>query len=65
MMVITETYYYLDGKCKYYIFIEFFVYLLSETHGNLWHKNATSYTEQILEATPHRTAVERPPISHP
>ena len=28
------------------------------------HKNATSYIEQILEATSHKTAAVRPPTSH-
>ena len=28
------------------------------------HKNATSYTEQIPEATSHKTATLRPPTSH-
>ena len=28
------------------------------------HKNATSYTEQILEATSHKKAAVRPPTSH-
>ena len=28
------------------------------------HKNATSYTEQILEATFHKTAAVRLPTSH-
>ena len=28
------------------------------------HKNAVSYTEQILEATPHKTAAVQPPTSH-
>ena len=28
------------------------------------HKNATSYTEQFLEATPHETTVVRSPTPH-
>ena len=28
------------------------------------HKNATSYIEQILEATSHKTAVVQPPASY-
>ena len=28
------------------------------------HKNAKSYTEQILEATSHKTATVRPSTSH-
>ena len=28
------------------------------------HKNATSYIEQILEATSHKIAAVRPPASH-
>ena len=28
------------------------------------HKNAESCIEQILEATPHKTAAVRPPTSH-
>ena len=28
------------------------------------HKNAMSYTEQILEATSHKTAAVQPPTSH-
>ena len=28
------------------------------------HKNVTSYNEQILEATSHKTAAVRPPTSH-
>ena len=28
------------------------------------HKNATRYTEQILEATSHKTPAIRPPTSH-
>ena len=28
------------------------------------HKNATYYLEQILEATPYKTAAVRPPASH-
>ena len=39
-----------------------------ETHGDKdnWklHKNAMCCFEQILEATPHKTAVVRSPISH-
>ena len=29
-----------------------------------FHKNATSYIEQILEATSHKKAAVRPPTSH-
>ena len=29
-----------------------------------WHKNAASYIEQILKATPLKTAAVRPPTSH-
>ena len=29
-----------------------------------WHKNATSYTEQTLEATLHKTTSVRPLTSH-
>ena len=28
------------------------------------HKNAASNTEQVLEATPHKAAAIRPPITH-
>ena len=28
------------------------------------HKNATSYNEQVLEATPHKAAAVRPPTTH-
>ena len=34
-----------------------------KTHREL-HKNDTSYTEQILEATPHETTFVRPLTSH-
>ena len=28
------------------------------------HKNAASNTEQVLESTPHKAAVVRPPTTH-
>ena len=35
-----------------------------EKAGQQLHKNATSYIEQVLEATCHKTATIRPPTSH-
>ena len=38
----------------------------NKTYGEkAWrHKNAASNIEQVLEATPHKTAVIRPPTTH-
>ena len=35
-----------------------------EKAGRELHKNATSYFEQILEATPYETAAVRSPTTH-
>ena len=40
---------------------------LAHRKKKVWHqlhKNTTCYTEQILKASSHKTAAERPPNSH-
>ena len=39
-------------------------YAYKEEVRREWHKNATSYIEQMLEATSHKTAAVGPPTFH-